>query len=133
MQNCESTAEICKNCGAVTLPTRSTERGEILEWNVISPLVELHCPDFQVRMVMSFGRENGGGAVRVGEGQKKVLTVKDHAGVRTVSWSLKEQDGKKRTATRTWDNMGEEEWAEVRRLLEGVEGSMELVEVMPNI
>jgi hypothetical protein len=80
-----------------------------------------------------FWERKWGGAVRVGEGQKKVLTVKDHAGVRTVSWSLKEQDGKKRTATRTWDNMGEEEWAEVRRLLEGVEGSMELVEVMPNI
>ena len=82
--------------------------------------------------MMCFGRDNGG-AVRLGEGWKKVLIVKDHAGVRKVSWSLEPKTGKKMAATRTWDDMGEEEWAEVRRVLEGVEDSGPLVEEMANI
>jgi len=79
-----------------------------------------------------FWRDSGG-AVRMGEGGKKVLIVKDHAGVRKVSWSLEPKKGKKMTATRMWNKMGEKEWAEVHRVLEGFEGSGELVEEMPNI
>jgi hypothetical protein len=62
-----------------------------------------------------------------------VLIVKDHAGVRKFSWGLKPVEGKKMAETRTWDKMGEEEWAEMRRVLEGVERSEELVEGMMNI
>ena len=82
---------------------------------------------------MEWFRRNDGTAVRVGEGWKKVLFVRDHNGIKSVSWSLKtEERERKNTATKTWDNMDEEGWAEVRRVLEGLEGGRELVEGMAN-
>lgn len=132
-QNCVSWAKSC-NCGAVTLPTRSIQGSEIIEWNVLSPMLELQCPILRMQMMICFATNNGA-AVRLGAGRNKVLIMQDHKGVRVISWSLEPAEGERVNwaATRLWDDMGEEEWAQVRRVLEEVEVSRELVEGMRNI
>lgn len=97
-------------------------------------MLELQSPNSRIEMMICFARNNGG-TVRAGEGRKKVLIVQDHGGVRKISWSI-EPEGENRemwAATRMWNKMGEEEWVQVRRVLEEVEGSRELVDGMRKI
>lgn len=74
--------------------------------------------------------------MRLVQGDKKVLVMKDHEGVRKVSWSSRSKGSKKSekgAKRRIWDDVGAEERAEVRRVLEGIEGSGELLDGIMNV
>lgn len=129
----------CEDCKATTLPTKSTTQlanravTATLEWDTKSPPQEHLSLTWRMQTMERF-RGNDGTAVRVGEGVKRVMFVRNHKGEKSVSWDSKANYGTKifKTKTKEWHEMGVQQWAEVRGVLAGLDGGVELVNGMEN-